>query len=104
MTNRADGILRNAKTAVPLQYLSTFWQSSQWESGNKIKWTKNCVLATAGVNNDNANSNSFPIKKRNLYVSVVTLSTKVNQKLSKIPIRYFERSVYLNEFKTKNLN
>ena len=94
MTNRADGILRNAKTAVPLQYLSNFWQSSQWESGNKIKWTKN----------DNANSNSFPIKKRNLYVSVVTLSTKVNQKLSKIPIRYFERSVYLNEFKAKNLN
>ena len=44
----------------------------------------------------------FTIKYTKLYVPVVTLSAKDNQKLSKLFSKGFERSVYWNEFKTKS--
>ena len=48
----------------------------------KRKWSNYCTLSAAG--NDNANSNDdniiFPIKDIKLYVSVVTLSVRDNQK------------------------
>ena len=45
----------------------------------KIKWTKHCVLAAAG--NDNANDNIIiTMKDTKLYVPVVILSAKDNQK------------------------
>ena len=49
----------------------------------KLKWTKHCVLVTGGVDNTNADLNNiiFTIKDRKLYVPVVTLLAKVNQKL-----------------------
>ena len=43
-------------------------------------------------------------KIQKLYVSVVTLSAKDNQKLSKRLSAGFERSIYWNEFKTKSEN
>ena len=43
-------------------------------------------------------------KTQKLYVSVVTLSAKGNQKLSKRLSAGFERSIYWNEFKTKSEN
>ena len=53
----------------------------------KLKQTKYCILsavATDNVNgNDNANNIGFTIKVTNLYVPVVTLSARDNQKLSK---------------------
>ena len=41
----------------------------------KLKWMKHYVLATAGVDNTNANPNNiiFTIKETKLYVPVVTL-------------------------------
>ena len=53
----------------------------------KFRWTKHCVLsvlAVANVDNyDGDNSNKiFTVKDTKLYVPVVTLSTKDNQKLS----------------------
>ena len=39
-----------------------------------------------------------------LYVPVVTLSPRNNQKLSKPLSKGFERSVYLNEYETKSNN
>ena len=59
---------------------------------------------------DNANGNNddnniiFSIKDTKLYVLVVTLSTRDNQKLSKLLSKGFERSVYWNEYKTKSDN
>ena len=52
----------------------------------KLKWTKYCVLSAAGADNANANSNNiiFTIKDVELYVVVVTLSAKDNQKLSQL--------------------
>ena len=65
----------------------------------KLRWTKHCVLALTAVEIDNADSNDiiFTIKHAKLYVHVVTLSAKDNQKWSKLLSKGFERSVYWNE-------
>ena len=67
---------------------------------------KHCVLAIGGNDNDDANSNNiiFTIKDTKLQFPVVTLSAKDNQKLLKLLIKEFERSVYWNGYKTKNEN
>ena len=41
-------------------------------------------------------------KTKKLYVPVVTLSARENQKLSKLLSKGFERSVYWNEYKTES--
>ena len=48
--------------------------------------------------NDNYNTNNitFTIKDTRLFVPVVTLSARDNQKLSKFARKGFGRSVYLN--------
>ena len=62
----------------------------------KIKWTNHCVLWAKGNDDDDANSNSIiiTIKDTKLYVPVVTLSAKDNQKLSKFLSKVFQRSMY----------
>ena len=47
---------------------------------------------------DHANNIIFTIKDK-IYVSVVTLSTKNNEKLSKRLSKQLKRSVYWNEYK-----
>ena len=44
------------------------------------------------------------MKDTTLYVPVVTLSVRDNQKLPKLLSKGFERSVYWNEYKTKSEN
>ena len=99
--NVSNGILKKATIAVPLKYLSNFWISFEMPSINckvelKCKWYSYWVLSAAG--NDNANDNDdniiFTIKDTKLYVPVVTLSARDNQKLSKLLSEGFERSVY----------
>ena len=67
---------------------------------------KTCVLAPTGVKNDGVDSDNiiFTIKDTKLYAPAVTLSTKDNQKLSKLFGKGFERSVYWNKNKTKSEN
>ena len=55
-------------------------------------------------NNNNANDIIFTFKGRKLYVSIVALSARDKQKLSKSLSKGFERSFYWNEYKTKNEN
>ena len=90
----ADGILKNAAIAVPLKYLSNFWRSFEMPLINcnvelKLKWSNYCILSAAG--NDNANGNDgniiFTIKDTKLYIPVVTLSARDNQKLTKLSKR-----------------
>ena len=51
----------------------------------KLRQVKHCVLASAGVENNNADSDIiFTINNTKLYVLVVTLLAKDNQKLSKL--------------------
>ena len=73
----------------------------------KLKWTKYCVQSAAGADNNNDNSNNiiFTVKDTKLFVLIVTLSAKYNQKLQpKLLSKGFEKSVYWNEYKTKSEN
>ena len=68
--------------------------------------TKYCVLSANGNENDineDANNNNIIsiIKDTKLYVSMVTLSAKGNQK-SKVPSKGFGTSVYWNEYKMES--
>ena len=75
----------------------------------KLRWTKYCILSVAGNENNsnedaNANNIIFTVKDTKLYVSVVTLLARDNQKLSKRLNKGFERLVYWKEYKTKSDN
>ena len=72
----------------------------------KLRWTRHCVLTlTANCNtNDNPTRIIFTIKDTKLFVAIVTLSAKGNQKLWKLLSERFERSVYWNKYKTKLKN
>ena len=65
-------------------------------------------MCATGVDNVNGNANDnniiFNIRNTKLYVPVVTLSARDNQKLSKLFSKGFERSVYWNEYKQKSEN
>ena len=52
-----------------------------------------CVLAAACVENDDANSDHIflTVKDTKLYLPIVTLSAKINLKLSKLLSKGFER-------------
>ena len=112
--NAANGILKNATVAVPLKYLSSFWRSLETPLINckielKLKRTKYWVLSVArneneSDNNNNANNIISTIKDTKLYVPVVTLSARYNQKLSKCLSKGSERSLSWNEYKTKSEN
>ena len=69
----------------------------------KFRWTNYYVLASTGTENADANSNNiiFTIKNTKLYVTVITLSTKDNEKLSKLRVKGFQRSVYGMNMKQK---
>ena len=55
-------------------------------------------------NNDNANDFIFIMKESKLYVPVITLAARENQKLQKFLSKGFKRSVYWSECKTKSYN
>ena len=67
----------------------------------KLSWTT--YFALSATRNDNVNDNNkanniiFTNKDTKLYLSVVILSAKDNQKLSKLLSKGFERSVHWNE-------
>ena len=98
---------------MPLKYSSKFWRSLEIPLFNckvelKLRWAKHCVLSVAGADNANGNNNDnnviFIIKGTKLYVPVVTLSARDNQKLSKLLSKRFERSVYWNDYQRKSEN
>ena len=109
--NGVNGLLRNTTIDVPLKYLRNFGRLLEMTLINckvelKLKSTNYCILFTAGADYANGNSNNiiFTIKDTKLYVPLVTLPAKGNQKLSKPLSKGYERSVYWNEFKTKTGN
>ena len=108
--NAANEILKNATISAQLKHLSNFWRSFEKPLINckvelKPRWTKHCLLSVAGTNNANGNNDDdniiFTIKDTKLYVPVVTLSARDNQKFPELLSKVFERSVYWNEYKIK---
>ena len=107
----ANGILKYAAIAVPIKYVSNFWRPLEMpliycKVQLKLKSTKHCVLATSGDDNSNKDSDNtiFFVKNTKLFVLVVSLSARYNQKLSKRLNKGFERSVHWNEYKIKSQN
>ena len=93
----------NVKVVVPLKYLSNFFRSLEMPLINyKIKlnltWEKECVLST-----DEGNA-EFIVNNTKMYVPVVTLSKEINKDFIEQQNKGFQRSVYWNEYKTKELN
>ena len=90
----------NVKIFVPLKYLSNFFRSLEMPLINcKIKsnltWKKECVLSTA------ADDAVFIINDTKLYVPIVTLSKEDNKGFIEQQNKGFQRSIYWNEYKTK---
>ena len=94
---------RNVKVVVPLKYLSNFFRSLEMPLINcKIKlnltWKKQCALST------DAGGALFIINDTKLYVPVVTLSKEDNKDFIEQQNKGFQRSIYWNEYKTKEIN
>ena len=100
----ALGVRRlNVKVVVPLKYLSNFFRSLEMPLINcKIKlnliWKKECVLSTG------AGEAVFIINDTKLYVPDVTLSKEDNKDFVEQQNKRFQRSIYWNEYKTKEIN
>ena len=100
----ADNIAkRSVKVVVPLKYLSNFFRSLEMPLINcKIKlnliWEKECVLST------DAGNAVFIINDTKMYVPVVTLSKEDNKDFIEQQNKGFQRSIYWNEYKTKEIN
>ena len=93
----------NVKVVVPLKYLSNFFRSLEMHLINcKIKinltWKKECVLST-GIGEA-----VFTINNTKLYVPVVILSKEDNIDFIEQQNKGFQRSIYWNEYKTKEIN
>ena len=99
----ANNIARiNVKVVVPLKYLSNFFRSLGMPLINcKLKlnltWKKECVLST------DAGAAVFIINDTKMYVSVVTLSKEDNKDFIEQQNKGFQRSIYRNEYKTKEI-
>ena len=76
----AAGNTKDVEIIVPIKYLSNFWRTLEMtlincEVNLILKWSKDCVL------NNSTSEGKFAITETKLYVLVVTLSTKDNEKL-----------------------
>ena len=104
VAGNAAGVRRlNVKVVVPLKYLSNFFRSLEMPLINcKIKlnltWKKECVLS-----NQNGNA-VFIINDTKLYAPVVTLSIEDDKDFIEQQNKGFQRSIYWNEYKTKEIN
>ena len=104
VAGNAAGVRRlNVKVVVPLKYLSNFFRSLEMPLINcKIKlnltWKKECVLSTG------AGEAVFIINDTKLYVPVVNLSKEDNKDFIEQRDKGFQRSIYWNKYKTKEIN
>ena len=104
VAGNAAGVRRlNVKVVVPLKYLSNFFRSLEMPLINcKIKlnltWKKEYVLSTG------AGEAVFIINDTKLYVPVITLSKEDNKDFIEQQNKVFQRSIYWNEYKTKEIN
>ena len=94
---------RSVKIVVPLKYLSNFFRSLEMLLVNcKIKlnltWKKECVLST------DADDVVFVINDTKMYVPVVTFSKEDNKCFIEQQNKGFQRSIYWNEYKAKEIN
>ena len=92
-------VFKNVKIAVPLKYLSNFWRLLEMPLINckmylELNSTKDCVMS-------NIADTTFKTTSMELYVPIVTLSTKDKVKLTKKLNEGSKRPVYWNKYITK---
>ena len=89
----------NVKLIVPLKYVSNFFRSLEMSLVNckidlELTWHKDCMISSANVAANRVVS--FIITDTNLYLPIVTLSTKDNNNLTKQLNEGFKRNIYCN--------
>ena len=94
---------RRVKVVVPLKYLSNFFRSLEMPLINcKIKlnltWKKECVLS------NQPGAAVYIINYTKMCVPVVTLLKEDNKDFIEQQNKGFQRSIYWNEYKTKEIN
>ena len=95
-----NGNEKDVEIMVPLKYLSNFWRILEMplincEVSLNLIWPPNCV------NTNSTGEGKFKITNTNLYVSVVTLSTKDNEKLLEQLQSGFKRVINSNKYLSK---
>ena len=90
---------KNFEIMVPLKYLSNFWRTLEMPLINceitlMLTWSASCVIISTDVANQNA---TFAVTDTNLYVPVVTLSQKDNEKLLEQLHSGFKRVINWNK-------
>ena len=105
MTGQTDnnGRIDNVEIMVPLKYLSNFWRTLEMplincEVNLILTWSTNCVIIYTDVANQIP---TFTITERNLYVTVVTLSTQDNAKILTQLKSGFKRTISWNKYTSK---
>ena len=95
-----NGNEKDVEIMVPLKYLSNFWRILEMplincEVSLNLIWPPNCVITNS------TGEGKFKITNTNLYVSVVTLSTKDNEKLLEQLQSGFKRVINSNKYLSK---
>ena len=90
---------KDVEIIVPLKYLSNFWRTLEMRLINCevnliLTWSKDCVITNS------RSEGKFAITETKLYVPVVTLSTKDNEKLLRQLKSGFEKTINWNKYKS----
>ena len=98
-----DNNVNNVKLVVPLKYVSNFFRSLEMPLVNckidlELTWNKDCMISSANAAGQVV---PFMITNTKLYVTVVTLSTKDNNNLTKQLNDGFKRTIYWNQYISK---
>ena len=94
-----NGNTKDVEIIVPLKYLSNFWRTLEMPLTNCevnliLTWFKDCVI------NNSTGEGKFAITDIKLYVPVVTLSTKDNEKLLQQLKSGFKKTISWNKYES----
>ena len=94
-----NGNTKDVEIIVPLKYLSNFWRTLEMplincEVNLILTWSKDCV------NTNSTGEGKFAITETQLYVPVVTLSTKDNEKLLQQLKSGFKKTISWNKYES----
>ena len=90
---------KDVEIIVSLKYLSNFWRALEmplinWEVNLILTWSKDCVITNS------TGEGKFAITETKLYVPVVTLSTKDNEKLLQQLKSGFKKTISWNKYES----
>ena len=94
-----NGNTKDVEITVPLKYLSNFWKTLEMllincEVNLILAWSKDCVITNSTC------EGKFAITETKLYVPVVTLSTKDNEKLLQQLKSGFKKAISWNKYES----